>query len=85
MRSDPSSPSMNHENRSSGSNGQAELGQDAAREFGEVDGAAAVDEEITVLLDGHWGDPAHHGDELFSTEVSSLVEVVGQAFAQGSV
>ena len=45
-------------------------------------GAVAVDEEVTVLLDGHWGDPADHGDELFSTEVSSLVKIVGQSFTR---
>jgi hypothetical protein len=65
--------------------GEAELGQDAAGEFGEVHGAAAVDEEVTVWLDGHWGDPADHGHELFPTEVSSLVEVVRQAFIQSPV
>jgi hypothetical protein len=64
---------------------EAELGQDAGGEFGEVHGAAAVDEEVTVWLDGHWGDLADHGHELFSSEVSSLVEVVRQAFTQSSV
>jgi hypothetical protein len=41
-----------------------------------VHGAAAVDEEVIIWLDGHWGDLADHGHELFFTEVSSFVEVV---------
>ena len=44
--------------------GPAELGQDTAGEFGEVHGAAAVDEDVSVLPNGHSNDPANHGQEL---------------------
>jgi hypothetical protein len=47
-------------------NGEAELGQDGAGAFGEVHEAAAVDEDVSVVPNGHTGDPADHWRGTFS-------------------